>query len=111
MYDVRCMMYDVLLMQGDREKALGIPCSPLCDRQATLVEKSQIGFIDFIVDPSFSILGNMMEKIVQVFQNSPQLMESGVAPLTIVEDVEVEGGQLEPHSPRTCTSLYLCVIV
>ncbi len=29
--------------QGDREKELGLPCSPLCDRNATLIPESQIG--------------------------------------------------------------------
>ncbi|XP_036806797.1 calcium/calmodulin-dependent 3',5'-cyclic nucleotide phosphodiesterase 1B [Oncorhynchus mykiss] len=50
--------------QGDREAELGLPFSPLCDRNSTLVAESQIGFIDFIVDPTFSLLTDMAEKIV-----------------------------------------------
>ncbi|KAM4587719.1 dual specificity calcium/calmodulin-dependent 3',5'-cyclic nucleotide phosphodiesterase 1B-like [Odontesthes bonariensis] len=50
--------------QGDREAELGLPFSPLCDRQSTLVAESQIGFIDFIVYPTFSLLTDMAEKIV-----------------------------------------------
>uniref|UniRef100_A0A8C6T816 Phosphodiesterase n=1 Tax=Neogobius melanostomus TaxID=47308 RepID=A0A8C6T816_9GOBI len=50
--------------QGDREAELGLPFSPLCDRKTTLVADSQIGFIDFIVYPSFSLLTDMAEKIV-----------------------------------------------
>uniref|UniRef100_A0A8C5DRE9 Phosphodiesterase n=1 Tax=Gouania willdenowi TaxID=441366 RepID=A0A8C5DRE9_GOUWI len=50
--------------QGDREAELGLPFSPLCDRKSTLVAESQIGFIDFIVYPSFSLLTEMAEKIV-----------------------------------------------
>uniref|UniRef100_A0A8C9RT08 Phosphodiesterase n=1 Tax=Scleropages formosus TaxID=113540 RepID=A0A8C9RT08_SCLFO len=50
--------------QGDREKVLGLPLSPLCDRKNTLVAQSQIGFISFIVDPTFSLLTDMAEKIV-----------------------------------------------
>jgi calcium/calmodulin-dependent 3',5'-cyclic nucleotide phosphodiesterase len=44
---------------------LGIPFSPLCDRNNTPVAQSQIGFINFIVEPSFVVLGDMMEKIVE----------------------------------------------
>uniref|UniRef100_A0AAY4EQH8 Phosphodiesterase n=1 Tax=Denticeps clupeoides TaxID=299321 RepID=A0AAY4EQH8_9TELE len=50
--------------QGDKEEELGLPFSPLCDRKTTLVAQSQIGFIDFIVDPTFSLLNDMAEKIV-----------------------------------------------
>lgn len=31
------------LCEGDREAELGLPFSPLCDRQTTLVAESQIG--------------------------------------------------------------------
>ncbi|XP_058486557.1 dual specificity calcium/calmodulin-dependent 3',5'-cyclic nucleotide phosphodiesterase 1B-like isoform X1 [Solea solea] len=50
--------------QGDREAELNLPFSPLCDRKSTLVAESQIGFIDFIVYPTFSLLTDMAEKIV-----------------------------------------------
>lgn len=50
--------------QGDKESEMGLPFSPLCDRKSTLVAQSQIGFIDFIVDPTFSVLTDVAEKIV-----------------------------------------------
>ncbi|XP_035854196.1 calcium/calmodulin-dependent 3',5'-cyclic nucleotide phosphodiesterase 1C isoform X1 [Sander lucioperca] len=50
--------------QGDKEAELGLPFSPLCDRKSTLVAQSQIGFIDFIVEPTFTVLTEMTEKIV-----------------------------------------------
>ncbi|KAM9719402.1 dual specificity calcium/calmodulin-dependent 3',5'-cyclic nucleotide phosphodiesterase 1A isoform 3-T4 [Menidia menidia] len=50
--------------QGDKEAELGLPFSPLCDRKSTLVAQSQIGFIDFIVVPTFTVLTDMMERIV-----------------------------------------------
>uniref|UniRef100_A0A1I8H4S6 Phosphodiesterase n=1 Tax=Macrostomum lignano TaxID=282301 RepID=A0A1I8H4S6_9PLAT len=37
--------------QGDREKALGLPVSPMCCRETANIEKSQVSFIDFIVHP------------------------------------------------------------
>ncbi|XP_016897850.1 calcium/calmodulin-dependent 3',5'-cyclic nucleotide phosphodiesterase 1C [Cynoglossus semilaevis] len=50
--------------QGDKESELGLPFSPLCDRKSTMVAQSQIGFIDFIVVPTFTVLTDMMERIV-----------------------------------------------
>ncbi|XP_077158723.1 dual specificity calcium/calmodulin-dependent 3',5'-cyclic nucleotide phosphodiesterase 1C isoform X3 [Paroedura picta] len=50
--------------QGDKEAELGLPFSPLCDRKSTMVPQSQVGFIDFIVEPTFTVLTDMTEKIV-----------------------------------------------
>nr|XP_019581778.1 PREDICTED: calcium/calmodulin-dependent 3',5'-cyclic nucleotide phosphodiesterase 1C isoform X5 [Rhinolophus sinicus] len=50
--------------QGDREAELGLPFSPLCDRKSTMVAQSQVGFIDFIVEPTFTVLTDMTDKIV-----------------------------------------------
>uniref|UniRef100_A0A4W6C702 Phosphodiesterase n=1 Tax=Lates calcarifer TaxID=8187 RepID=A0A4W6C702_LATCA len=50
--------------QGDKEVELGLPFSPLCDRKATMIAQSQIGFIDFIVEPTFSVLVDTTEKVI-----------------------------------------------
>uniref|UniRef100_A0A7N8WZR5 Phosphodiesterase n=1 Tax=Mastacembelus armatus TaxID=205130 RepID=A0A7N8WZR5_9TELE len=50
--------------QGDKEEELGLPFSPLCDRKSTMVPQSQIGFIDFIVEPTFTVVTDMIQKIV-----------------------------------------------
>ncbi|XP_030080220.1 calcium/calmodulin-dependent 3',5'-cyclic nucleotide phosphodiesterase 1 isoform X5 [Drosophila hydei] len=58
------LLLEEFFRQGDLEKELGLPFSPLCDRKSTLVAESQIGFIDFIVDPSMSIMSEMLEHIL-----------------------------------------------
>lgn len=62
--------------QGDREQELGLPISPLCDREKTLVAESQIGFIDFIVDPSFTVMTEMLEKILTPLQKAARSEEA-----------------------------------
>nr|XP_048281870.1 calcium/calmodulin-dependent 3',5'-cyclic nucleotide phosphodiesterase 1A isoform X2 [Myodes glareolus]XP_048281871.1 calcium/calmodulin-dependent 3',5'-cyclic nucleotide phosphodiesterase 1A isoform X2 [Myodes glareolus] len=57
-------LMEEFFLQGDKEAELGLPFSPLCDRKSTMVAQSQIGFIDFIVDPTFSLLTDATEKIV-----------------------------------------------
>ena len=45
-----------------------MPFSPLCDRKNTLVAQSQIGFINFIVEPTMIVMGDMIDKIFdQIF--------------------------------------------
>ncbi|XP_061482033.1 dual specificity calcium/calmodulin-dependent 3',5'-cyclic nucleotide phosphodiesterase 1A-like [Rhineura floridana] len=50
--------------QGDKEAALGLPISSLCDRKTTNIAESQIGFIDVIVKPVFSLIIEAAEEIV-----------------------------------------------
>nr|XP_012997911.1 calcium/calmodulin-dependent 3',5'-cyclic nucleotide phosphodiesterase 1A isoform X2 [Cavia porcellus] len=57
-------LMEEFFLQGDKEAELGLPFSPLCDRNSTMVAQSQIGFIDFIVEPTFSLLTDSTEKIV-----------------------------------------------
>ncbi|KAM6948647.1 dual specificity calcium/calmodulin-dependent 3',5'-cyclic nucleotide phosphodiesterase 1A-like [Aplochiton taeniatus] len=63
--------------QGDKEAELGLPFSPLCDRKSTMVAQSQIGFIDFIVVPTFTVLTDMTERIV-----TPLIEEASLSGLT-----------------------------
>ena len=49
--------------QGDAERDLGLPFSPLCDRETTLVSQSQIGFIDFIITPTYTLVTQLFETI------------------------------------------------
>ena len=49
--------------QGDKESALGLEISMLCDRHTTNFAKSQIGFANFMIMPYFSILHQMFPKL------------------------------------------------
>lgn len=40
-------------LQGDAERSLGLPISPLCDRTKEGVTKSQVGFFEFVVSNLF----------------------------------------------------------
>ncbi|CAK0861549.1 unnamed protein product [Prorocentrum cordatum] len=48
--------------QGDEEIRLGLPVSPLCDRQAGLatVPKGQLGFLQFVVQPFYTQIAELM---------------------------------------------------
>mmetsp|Transcript_19889 Transcript_19889/g.55447 ORF Transcript_19889/g.55447 Transcript_19889/m.55447 type:complete len:826 (-) Transcript_19889:1555-4032(-) len=49
-----------LFQQGDQEKAIGLPVSPLCDRSNPGITKSQEGFINFVVSPLFHAYTTVM---------------------------------------------------
>ncbi|XP_037040128.1 calcium/calmodulin-dependent 3',5'-cyclic nucleotide phosphodiesterase 1-like isoform X4 [Bradysia coprophila] len=58
------LLLEEFFRQGDLELELGLPYSPLCDRNNTLVAESQIGFIEFIVEPSMGVCADMLECIL-----------------------------------------------
>lgn len=62
-------IYSEFFKQGDAEKKAGLPVSLLCDRETTNFVKSQIGFISFVVQPTFDILSNFVPEIDYYMEN------------------------------------------
>jgi len=56
-------------IQGDLEKSMNLQVSFLCDRLTADVPKSQIGFLNFIILPSFDIL-------IELFPNLSYLIDN-----------------------------------
>ncbi|GAQ77586.1 Cyclic nucleotide phosphodiesterase [Klebsormidium nitens] len=46
---------DEFFNQGDKEKQLGLPVSPMCDKEAANIPKQQLRFIEFIVQPLYEM--------------------------------------------------------
>ena len=45
------LLMEEFYQQGDREREKGLDISPMCDRYNSTVEKSQVGFIAYILHP------------------------------------------------------------
>jgi hypothetical protein len=54
--------------QGDEERNAGLPISYLCDRNTVDMVNSQLGFIKFVVQPTFDLLLNIAPEI-QPYKN------------------------------------------
>jgi len=52
--------------QGDEEKHRRMPVSMLCDRDATRSASSQLGFIRFVVQPTFELLAGVVPRVETV---------------------------------------------
>ncbi|XP_043244133.1 calcium/calmodulin-dependent 3',5'-cyclic nucleotide phosphodiesterase 1A-like isoform X3 [Amphibalanus amphitrite] len=85
------LLLDEFFLQGDKEKQLGLPVSPLCDRATTLVPQSQIGFIEFIVEPSMSVCGELLEKVAAYLHGA----ETGGA----ANGIDYKPGDVRPARP------------
>lgn len=53
-------------LQGDAERRFGVGISPMCDKSKLDVSGSQIGFIDFIVLPTFRHLAEVSPLVTKV---------------------------------------------
>uniref|UniRef100_A0A8C0XJ36 Phosphodiesterase n=2 Tax=Castor canadensis TaxID=51338 RepID=A0A8C0XJ36_CASCN len=51
--------------QGDREREAGLDISPMCDKHTASVEKSQVGFIDYIVHPLWETWADLVHPDAQ----------------------------------------------
>ncbi|XP_073910190.1 3',5'-cyclic-AMP phosphodiesterase 4A isoform X2 [Castor canadensis] len=51
--------------QGDRERERGMEISPMCDKHTASVEKSQVGFIDYIVHPLWETWADLVHPDAQ----------------------------------------------
>uniref|UniRef100_U3JF37 Phosphodiesterase n=2 Tax=Ficedula albicollis TaxID=59894 RepID=U3JF37_FICAL len=51
--------------QGDREREKGMEISPMCDKHTASVEKSQVGFIDFIAHPLWETWADLVHPDAQ----------------------------------------------
>ncbi|CUI14520.1 cAMP-specific phosphodiesterase, putative [Bodo saltans] len=51
---------DEFYMQGDRERNLGLPCSPFMDRSQPAMAKGQIAFMNYIVVPLFECISEFL---------------------------------------------------
>ncbi|XP_034549007.1 calcium/calmodulin-dependent 3',5'-cyclic nucleotide phosphodiesterase 1A [Notolabrus celidotus] len=85
--------------QGDKEVELGLPFSPLCDRKATMIAQSQIGFIDFIVEPTFSGLVDTTEKVIgPLIEEDRKARESGNRRSSLTGSGSVTVESVQKHS-------------
>ncbi|KAI8125286.1 5'-cyclic nucleotide phosphodiesterase 1, Calcium/calmodulin-dependent 3' [Lucilia cuprina] len=84
------LLLEEFFRQGDLERELGLPFSPLCDRNNTLVAESQIGFIDFIVDPSMSVMADMLEHVL-----------APIAPMCKNVNASIDAGDVPVDGPTS----------
>jgi cAMP-specific phosphodiesterase 4 len=65
-------VYDEFFSQGDLEKQNGLAVSLLCDRNTVNPIKSQIGFMTFVVGPTFETMADFFPETSQFVDNITQ---------------------------------------
>ncbi|OMJ70238.1 hypothetical protein SteCoe_31836 [Stentor coeruleus] len=99
------LVCEEFFMQGDMEKAQGLPISMYCDREKTDIAKSQSGFIKNIVLPIYETLNQCLnsseikEKCIDQLEQNMKSWESLVLPKRVHSLMEPE----ENHTLKSRT--------
>ncbi|KAJ2947194.1 hypothetical protein O0L34_g16556 [Tuta absoluta] len=59
------LLMEEFFQQGDREREHGMDISPMCDRHNATIEKTQVGFIDYIVHPLWETWADLVHPDAQ----------------------------------------------
>lgn len=93
-YKWTCLVYEEFFVQGDKEKELHIPVGMLNDRSSINLAKSQIGFIDFIVQPSFELFNTYLPKVQKNMDQVKWNREKWTNMVTECNTLQEEGNDL-----------------
>jgi hypothetical protein len=63
------LIFEEFFNQGDVEKSENLPVSLLCDRETTNKNKAQIGFISYVVKPTFYVIMEIVPKAFMYMEN------------------------------------------
>uniref|UniRef100_A0AAY4CR83 Phosphodiesterase n=1 Tax=Denticeps clupeoides TaxID=299321 RepID=A0AAY4CR83_9TELE len=87
--------------QGDRERDKGMEISPMCDKHNASIEKSQVGFIDYIVHPLWETWADLVhpdaQEILDTLEDNREWYQSMIprSPSPPPEDSTVDKFQFE----------------
>lgn len=88
------LLMEEFFQQGDREKELGLDISAMCDRQNATIEKSQVGFIDYIVHPLWETWGDLVhpdaQDILDTLEENRDYYQSMIPPSPQDDTMDVE---------------------
>jgi len=93
-------------LQGDKERDAGLDISPMCDRGNATTEKSQVGFISYIVHPLWETWAELVypdaQDILTTLENN-RLYYENLIPISPTEDhMELREGSNEDEDFEDC---------
>ncbi|KAM9437902.1 3',5'-cyclic-AMP phosphodiesterase 4D-like [Salvelinus alpinus] len=86
--------------QGDRERERGMEISPMCDKHNASVQKSQVGFIDYIVQPLWETWADLVhpdaQDILETLEDNREWYQSTIpqSPLATPNKSDHSSGHL-----------------
>ncbi|XP_049823629.1 cAMP-specific 3',5'-cyclic phosphodiesterase-like isoform X5 [Aethina tumida] len=84
------LLMEEFFQQGDREREAKMDISPMCDRLSATIEKSQVGFIDYIVHPLWETWADLVhpdaQDILDTLEENRDWYQSAIPPSPPAEE-------------------------
>ncbi|XP_076396999.1 phosphodiesterase dunce isoform X4 [Megachile rotundata] len=97
------LLMEEFFLQGDREREQNMDISPMCDRHSATIEKSQVGFIDYIVHPLWETWADLVhpdaQEILDTLEENRDWYQSMIPPSPPSDDQQQQQGN-EQQSDR-----------
>ncbi|XP_034112537.1 cAMP-specific 3',5'-cyclic phosphodiesterase isoform X7 [Drosophila albomicans] len=78
------LLMEEFFLQGDKERESGMDISAMCDRHNATIEKSQVGFIDYIVHPLWETWADLVhpdaQDILDTLEENRDYYQSTIPP-------------------------------
>ncbi|KAF6719719.1 cAMP-specific 3',5'-cyclic phosphodiesterase 4B [Oryzias melastigma] len=103
---------DEFFHQGDRERERGMEISPMCDKNTASVERTQVGFIDYIVHPLWETWADLVhpdaQDILDTLEDNRNWYQSMIpqSPSPPFYTSDGEGSQHEDSEGRSVESKF-----
>lgn len=68
-YEWATRVMNEFFAQGDKERDMGLQISNLCDRHSVSIPKSQIGFTELFIEPTFNMLEPLFPSVSENIRN------------------------------------------
>ncbi|CAL1682423.1 unnamed protein product [Lasius platythorax] len=86
------LLMEEFFLQGDREREQNMDISPMCDRHSATIEKSQVGFIDYIVHPLWETWADLVhpdaQDILDTLEENRDWYQSMIPPSPPSDDMQ-----------------------
>lgn len=88
------LLMEEFFQQGDKEREQRLEMSPMCDRHTATIEKTQVGFIDYIVHPLWETWADLVhpdaQDILDTLEDNRGYYQSMIPPSPTGQDGEEE---------------------
>lgn len=85
------LLMEEFFQQGDKERDAQMDISPMCDRHSATIEKSQVGFIDYIVHPLWETWADLVhpdaQDILDTLEENRDWYQSAIPPSPPAEEL------------------------
>ncbi|XP_077266240.1 phosphodiesterase dunce isoform X2 [Temnothorax americanus] len=98
------LLMEEFFLQGDREREQNMDISPMCDRHSATIEKSQVGFIDYIVHPLWETWADLVhpdaQDILDTLEENRDWYQSMIPPSPPSDDQQQSANENQQQQDR-----------